>query len=155
MHCSKLTFVLVLILPGALACSFEFDPVSIQQFYRAEGWRLLGTNVATYGTPSVDSTSGLTAQALQHDESPFVVDFPAQDSVLNGARRRMRAIKAQVNIARWVTHGRTVAYSYSLIPVAAHRADGKWIIDSMAACIFFATFIDDKGDSVFRVLVPD
>src|SRR5882724_10379737 len=83
------------------------------------------------------------------------VDFPAQDSVLNGAPRRMRAIKAQVNIARWVTHGRAVAYSYSLIPVAAHRADDKWIIDSIAACIFFATFIDDKGDSVFRVLVPD
>ena len=51
-------------------------------------------------------------------------------------------------------HGRVAAYSFGLVPVEAHRKGGKWVIDSTAACIFYATFIDDKGDGVFRVLVP-
>jgi hypothetical protein len=29
----------------------------------------------------------------------------------------------------------------------------KWKIDDEAACIFFATFVDDKGDGVFRQLI--
>jgi hypothetical protein len=32
--------------------------------------------------------------------------------------------------------------------------NGKWDVESELGCIFTATFIDDKGDGVFRILVP-
>jgi hypothetical protein len=66
----------------------------------------------------------------------------------------MRPQPAKATIVRWKLYRHVVAYSYTLIPVAAHRAGGKWVVDSEAACVFTATFIDDKGDGVFRVLVP-
>jgi hypothetical protein len=151
---------LALTIPAAFACEFQYDPVSTPQYYREEGWSLPGTKAFNSSTVHRDQSSptesigGAVGQALVH-ESPNVVNFPAQEFLLKGMRQRMRAAQLQVNIVRWVMHGRTIAYSYSLIPVAAHRENGKWIIDSMAACIYFATFIDDKGDGVFRVLVPD
>ena len=37
----------------------------------------------------------------------------------------------------------------------AKKIAGKWNVEPEAGCIFTATFIDDKGDEVFRVLVPD
>jgi hypothetical protein len=154
--------VLVLRVPAAFACEFKYDPVLAAQYYRASGWNLPGTKnfnssarLETYSLAPAESIPGAVAQALPNDKSPNVVEFPAQEFVLHGARQKMRATQVQVGILRWVMHGRIVAYSYSLIPVVAHRGDGKWIIDSMAACVFFASFIDDKGDGVFRVLVPD
>ena len=85
--------------PGVLACDFKYDPVSITQFYRAEGWAL-----------------------------PGIEDNP---------------------LAPLETHGLP---RFQLIP-AAHQDQGKWIIDSEAACVFDVTFIDDRGDGIFRVMV--
>jgi hypothetical protein len=152
--------VLNLRVPAALACEFQYDTVSTPRYYREEGWSLPGTKAFNSSTVHSDKSSpaesigGAMGQALVH-ESPNVVNFPAQEFLLKGVRQRMRAAQVQVGIVRWVLHGHTIAYSYSLNPIAAHRENGKWIIDSMAACIYFATFIDDKGDGVFRVLVPD
>lgn len=151
--------LIFLSLPGALACEFKYDPISASQYYRAEGWSLPGID----GTgerrkkpvQSVPRAESIPLAQLVPHESPDVVDFPAQDFWLNGKRQRMRAARAEVNILRWVMHRRTVAYSYKLIPVTAHREDGKWIIDATTACIYFATFVDDRGDGIFRVLVPD
>jgi hypothetical protein len=48
------------------------------------------------------------------------------------------------------------AYSYSLIPISkAYKQQGKWVYEGELACMFYGTFIDDKGDGTFRVLVPD
>lgn len=44
-----------------------------------------------------------------------------------------------------------IAYAPGLIPVTAHRKNGKGIVASEPGCIFYATFIDDKGDGVFRI----
>ena len=86
--------------------------------------------------------------------SPYIVQFPAQEFVLNGVRERMHAIQVKATIIRWEVGKHVVAYSYGLIPVVAHRHNGKWIVENELGCIFYATFIDDKGDGVFRVLVP-
>ena len=94
------------------------------------------------------------AYPVTHDESPYIAEFPAQEFVLKGSRQRMRASLVKATIVRWQVEKRAVAYSYTMIPVMAHRKDGKWIVDAEAACIFWATFLDDKGDGVFRVLVP-
>ena len=153
--------VLLAVAPAALACSFRYDPASIPKYYRAEGWVLPGAKdfnpTATpqpYGNPRTDRIPGAEAQLLPHDEYPYIVEFPAQEFRLNGARQRMRPTQAKTNIVRWKVDEHVVAYSYGLIPVTAHRANGKWVVDSEAACIFTATFVDDKGDGVFRILVP-
>jgi hypothetical protein len=144
---------------AAFACEFKYDAVSAPQYYRAEGWTLPGAkesnpSVVWGGQLRTESIPGAMAQVLAH-ESPYVVDFPAQEFLLNGTRQKMRVARVQVSITRWLIHRHTVAYSYTLTPVMAHSEDGHWIIDAQAACIYFATFIDDKGDGVFRILVPD
>jgi hypothetical protein len=154
-----LAFVAVFAVP-AWACDFKYDPVSAVQYYRAAGWNLPGIEDSplaptdTYGLPSALPIPGFEVRVIRH-EIPNIVTFPAQKFSLNGARQKMRAMQVEARILQWVTNGRTVAYSYGLIPVNAHRKDGKWVIDVEAGCIFDATFIDDKGDGVYRVLVPD
>jgi hypothetical protein len=64
----------------------------------------------------------------------------------------LHPIQVKATIIRLEMNGHVVAYSYGLIPVVAHREKGKWVVESELACIFFATFIDDKGDGVFRIL---
>jgi len=66
----------------------------------------------------------------------------------------MHRLTARAAIVRWDRNGTVFAYSYALTPVAAHRIQGKWQIDSEVGCVFDAAFIDDRGDGVFRLLVP-
>jgi hypothetical protein len=94
------------------------------------------------------------AQLLPHDENPFIIAFPAQQFVLNGGRQKMRSLQAKAVVVCWMMDSHIIAYSYSLIPVTAHRVHGQWKVESELMCIFTATFIDDKGDWVFRALVP-
>jgi len=94
------------------------------------------------------------AYLVTPDESPYIAEFPAQEFALNGSRQRMRGSLVKATIVRWEVAKRVVAYSYTMIPVMAHRKNGKWIVDAEAACIFWATFLDDRGDGIFRVLVP-
>jgi hypothetical protein len=93
------------------------------------------------------------AQLLPHDEDPYIIEFPAQEFVLNGARQKMRPLQVKATIVRWKIGEQVIACSYGLSPVTAHRVSRKWKIESEWACIFTATFIDDTGDGVFRVLV--
>ena len=62
-------------------------------------------------------------------------------------------MQAKAIIVRYSIGAKVVAFSYGLIPVKARREDGNWVVESETACIFTATFIDDKGDGVFRLLV--
>ncbi len=148
----------LLIVPAAVCCDFHYDPASIPAYYRAEGWSLPGVadfnpqaTPRTYRGPQIPGADG---QLLPHDEHPYIIAFPAQEFILNGERQRMRPVQAKASIVRWKIDGRVVAYSYGLIPVRAHRVGGQWKVESEMACIFQATFIDDKGDGVFRILVP-
>jgi len=152
--------VLMALSTAVAACNFEYSPVAMPQYYRTEGWKLPGItdfdtkeSANSYGAPISKPITGATAYLLPH-ASPYIVEFPAQEFVLNGARERMHAAQVKATIIRWEVDNRVVAYSYGLIPVVAHRHNGKWVVDSEMLCIFYATFIDDKGDGVFRVLVP-
>jgi hypothetical protein len=142
-------------------CRFEYDPISVSAYYRAEGWALPG--IADFNPsarpqlselPAVKPIPGAKAEVLFH-EYPYIVEFPVQDFVLNGSRQRMRLAQVKASIVRWKVDGHIVAYSYGLIPVRARKVHGKWNVLSELGCIFTATFIDDKGDGVFRVLVPE
>jgi hypothetical protein len=162
MRCTTVVAFILLAAIEALGCDFEYDPASATQFYRAEGWKLPGTEDFTlsahpsvYGLPFPrQPIQGARFRILSHDETPYVVELPPQTFLLNGIRHRMRAAQFKASILRWTVNDRVVAYSYGLIPVDAHRENNKWIIENEVACIFDATFIDDKGDGVFRILVP-
>jgi hypothetical protein len=66
-----------------------------------------------------------------------------------------RPLVAKAAIVRFKVGGRIIAYSYGLAPISVtHKADGSRVVQGEAGCMFEATFIDDKGDGVFRVLVP-
>jgi hypothetical protein len=97
---------------------------------------------------------GADVQLLPHDDHPYIIEFPAQEFVLCNEGKKMRPMQAKASIIRYSIGGKVVAFSYGLIPVKARRAEGRWVIESEMACIFTVTFIDDKGDGVFRVLVP-
>jgi hypothetical protein len=145
--------VVLVVMPPALACSFEYDPASTPQYYRSEGWKLPGT-AGNHGLSQPTSMGDAKAYLVTPDESPYIAEFPAQEFALNGSRQRMRGSLVKATIVRWEVAKRVVAYSYTMIPVMAHRKNGKWIVDAEAACIFWATFLDDRGDGIFRVLVP-
>lgn len=147
--------------PSGVACDFQYDPAATQRYYRADGWSLPGTtDFNPHATPRLAETpvfrpvQDAVAELLPHDEYPYIIEFPAQVFLLNGARQRMRPMQVKAGIVRWKVNGRVIAYSYGLIPVGAHKVDGKWKVEWEMGCIFTATFIDDTGDGVFRVLVP-
>jgi len=151
----------------ALSCEFRYDPASLPRFYREEGWNLPGIHdddarvePNKYGFPSVDAVlrnvPGAKAYPLRRDEDHYVVRFPAEVFLLGNERKRMRPLLAKASIIRWEINGKVVAYSYGLIPVTkAYKNKGKWVYEGEVGCIFYGTFIDDKGDGVFRTLVPD
>jgi hypothetical protein len=129
-------------------------------YYRAEGWKLPGVADAVdpavthiYPPPALwGQVPGAVAQLLQH-EYPYIIEFPAQDFEFNGARKRLRRLVTKATIVRWKVGEQVVAYSYNLIPLEAHRKRGRWVVEAEMGCIFPATFIDDRGDGVFRLLV--
>ena len=151
----------------ALGCEFRYDPASVPRFYREEGWNLPGIHdddphvkANQYGVPPVSevlgTVSGAEAYLLRRDEDHYVVEFPAQVFLLGNDRKRMRSFLAKASIIRWEINGKVVAYSYGLIPITkAYKKAGRWAYEGEVLCIFYGTFIDDKGDGVFRTLVPD
>jgi hypothetical protein len=143
------------------ACDFAYDPASVPKYYREQGWALPG--VADYNphakasfenAPISGTIPGAVAQLLPHDDSPYIAEFPTQEFLEGTVHKKLRTAKMHATIVRWVIDARTVAYSYGMSPVEAHKKDGKWVIDAEAGCTFFATFVDDRGDGVFRLMVP-
>lgn len=111
-----------------------------------------------YGAPPVSAglaaIPGIRAQLLRRSE--IHVRFPEQVFSVGNDRKRMRSFLAKAVIIRWELNGKIVAYTYGLIPISkATKRHGKWIYEGEVGCIFYGTFIDDNGDGVFRVLVPD
>lgn len=153
--------LLLLLSPCALACGLKYDAVSATQLVRPQGWMLPGiadfvvsARINTEGLPPTLNVPGLKAFVLAHEE-PYVIELPEQEFLLKDSRQRMRSLRAKATIMRFEMDGKVFAYSYGLVPVTAHRSNGKWIVDSEAGCIFYVTFIDDRGDGVFRALTED
>ena len=160
----RIAILLALLSPipvAASACGFQFDPVGDIRYLRSQGWQLPGTAdfdpsapVKYLGLYPVRKVVGAKASALPHYEDPYIVEFSAQEFQVDGARKRMRPAVVRAAIIRWEMNGKTFAYSYGLVPLSAHRIKEKWVVDGEAGCSFDVTFIDDRGDGVFRVLVP-
>jgi hypothetical protein len=160
MWCRCLILTVAIGCTAAAACDLQYDSVSYRRYYRANGWMLPGVGeFSSYGAVhsslliSIGIVPGAVVEELRQDDD-YVVDFPAQEFTLDGAQKRMRRALYDAGIARWKVNGHVVAYSYVMEPVNAHKVKGKWKVDSHAACIFTATFIDAEGDGVFRLLVP-
>jgi hypothetical protein len=160
MHIARVAALLLLAAPMVAACSFRYDPATTMGYYRTEGWKLPGAadlaDVAVthiYPPPAMwGQVPGAVAQLLQH-EYPYIIEFPAQEFEFNGVRKKMRRLITKATIIRWKVGEQVVAYSYNLIPLEAHRKKRKWVVKAEMGCIFPATFIDDRGDGVFRLLV--
>jgi len=143
------------------ACTFQFDPAANVKYYRSEGWNLPGIADFNFSAPvrylgqyPTASIPAARAIPLPHAEYPYIIEMPAQTFALDSAPKRMRPVLARAAILRWEMDGKIFAYSYALIPVSARRMNGNWQIDSESLCVFNATFIDETGDGVFRLLVP-
>jgi hypothetical protein len=138
----------------------KYDPVAQAQYYRESGWNLPGierskrfAQPTLAELPTIRNIAGVRAIVILH-EYPFVIELPAQDFAMGNARKRLRKGSYKAAIVRWEINEKVVAYTYGLIPVTVHRKGKTWKIDSEVGCIFDATFIDDRGDGVFRLLVP-
>lgn len=157
----KLALTTMLFVTAALPCDFKYEPAAASKYYRAEGWKLPGTDdFVRMGKPrspyvilDLHPVPDAQARYLAHAD-PYIVEFPAQTFTLDGTTQKMRPVLAKAVVVRWEVHGKVVAYLYGLTPVSAKKQSGKWVIESEMTCIFTGTFIDDKGDGVFRVLVP-
>jgi hypothetical protein len=139
----------------ALACGFESTPAAIQGYYRSEGWNLPGIADGKISRPGTAAEfPGLVLRDISH-ENPYLTEFPAQTFEQDGQHRKMPKQMMLLNsaIVRYEAGGKVVAYTYNFTPAHGYRVAGKWVTDMMAFCDFFATYIDDKGDGVFRVLV--
>lgn len=143
--------------PSVAACRLQYDPVAVVQFYRQEGWELPGlanvnlkAHTSTYDLPPLldvlRNVPNSKASLLPLDDKHRIIRMPKQVFELNGIHQTMRPFVAKATIVRVEVNGKIVAYSYGLIPINDGVESG---------CIFFANFIDDKGDGVFRLLVPD
>jgi len=154
----RLAFLIgaLLVVPAGFACDFQYDRASVPTYYRNQGWSLPGVTDFSPKAPPPKLTQipGAVVQLLPHSEDPYIITFPAQQFVLNGQPQKMRSLQAEAVIVRWIVDGHIIAYSYRLTPVTAHRVFGRWIVESELMCMFTATFIDDKGDGIFRALVP-
>jgi hypothetical protein len=163
----RVAFAASVLVSIALGCEFRYDPASVPRFYREEGWGLPGIHDDDphvkpngYGAPPVGdllrAVPGAKMYLLRRDEDHYVINFPAQLFALGDEHKKMRPFLAKATIIRWEINGKVLAYSYGLIPISkAYKQDGKWVYEGELGCIFYGTFIDDKGDGVFRTLVPD
>jgi hypothetical protein len=142
------------------ACDLEYKPAELKQLRRSQGWTLPGVHdfdnnaeLHMEGLPPLQNIGGISHQLLKH-EFPYVIEFPDEEFVLNGSKFRLRKRQYLAQIIRTVKGNSIVAYEYGLIPVTAHKdRNHKWIIDSEMGCIFNATFIDEKGNGIFNVLI--
>jgi hypothetical protein len=152
---------------GLVACDFRYNPAATPRYYREQGWMLPGIHDGSshgkaieYGIPPLSpvlkSFPGAKAILIPRDRDHYVISFPEQVFSLGTDRKRMEPLLAKAVIIRWEINGKIVAYSYSLIPIKkAFKRHGDWVYEGELACIFYGTFIDEKGDGVFRTLVPD
>ena len=161
-----------LALGTASACDFQTEAAAARILYRSDGWILPGLSGGRLSAPAPLATipegpggrrsspapvPGLTLRIIIHNDESNVLQFPRQVFEQEGKPRAMRQQAMLLErgwIYRYDAGGHIVAYTYGLTPVVATKVDGKWKIEDEVGCVFFATFVDDKGDGVFRQLIP-
>jgi len=139
---------------AAVACSFQTSPISTERYYRSEGWSLPGIADGKLSSAQRDpALPGVRWRNVSYDER-YVAQFAAQDFDRDGKRARMASQRMLLqSLVRYEADGKPMAYTYVFTPVEARRVGKKWIIEAEALCVFHATFVDEKGDGVFRLLV--
>jgi hypothetical protein len=169
-HLPRIVLASFLLVAAAQACNFHTEPAALTQLYRSQGWKLPEISGAVsppirfeesypkYWQGPTAPIPGLTARVIHHESSegkPNVFEIRRQEYEQEGKHRVMSSQYAEFDrwIYRYDVDGKVVAYTFRLTPVEGHWIKGKWITDDMAACDFNATFVDDKGDGVFRILV--
>ena len=176
-HLPRIVLASFLLVSAAQACDFHTEPAALTQFYRSQGWKLpeiaedkLSAPINFQGSfprdwwkrtslPMLGPIPGLTIRIITHqgsESNPNVFEIPRQEYGQDGEHRVMSSQSMAFDhwIYRYDVDGKVVAYNFRLTPVEGHWAKGKWIEDAEAACEFNATFVDDKGDGVFRILLP-
>lgn len=145
-------FIALISVSVVFACGFQSSRVTWQHFYRAQGWQLPGVAGATLA-PAQTTVPGLTAKSVHLGSN--IIEFPSTDFVLDGKPRTMPRQPMKASLTRWEFQGsgRVVAYTYNLAPVTVERQGENSVTTSIAQCTFQATFIDDRGDGVFRVML--
>jgi len=160
------TLAVLLLLAGiAFGCDFKIESASAERFYRSEGWALPSlaesrlSAPVTYGVPlklGPGPVPGLTTRRVTLaplDGETLLFDIPRQEFRRDGERHVMSSQQMVFQgIWRYDLDSKIVAYTIGLTPAVAHRENGKWRVDAEVGCIFWATFIDDDGDGVFRLL---
>ena len=175
MRTIRLILAVTLVCSGlAYACDFQIDPAAAVRFYRTDGWVLPPiergklTNPVIVEGPGQSAVAwklgpgpiqGLTTRVVIHEGSeaePNLFDIPRQEFERNGKRQILAAQMMVMDHWTWRydIDGKVVAYTVGLTPVFGHRENGKWKTESEVGCIFYATFVDDRGDGVFRLLAP-
>lgn len=163
-----------MMITAAHACDFNTEPAGLARFYRSEGWKLPEISNGKVSAPIVfreypksgkglpfpvlGPIPGLTIRMVIRDatdRSPNLFQIPRQEYELNGKHRVMLSQNMLFDhwVYRYEANGQIVAYNFRLTPVEGHWTDGKWIEDAEAGCEFNATFVDDRGDGVFRILL--
>lgn len=164
----------LLLVVAAQACDFKIESAALSHFYRSEGWRIPALERGKLSAPISFPASyshwkfgavpipGLTVRVILFESSDSdatefgLFEMPRQEFEQDGKRRIMPL--QYMGVTRWVyrydVDGKVIAYTFGFSPVEAHRVGDKLEIDGEVGCVFDATFIDDKGDGVFRILSP-
>ena len=157
---------LIVLSTAAAACGVNSEPIAALQWYREAGWHLpdlKGTwsTTATAGgwRPAAAAGSwlpGVTVRTLTVRKQ--VLEFAPEEFVVDGERRRTQhhlEVLARNFLVRYEMNGRVFAYVYPLTTVRARRQGKYWKILATAACEASVTYVDDRGDGVFRLLAPN
>ncbi len=150
-------FSVLLFVSAVFACGFQSSRVSLHQFYRAQGWQLPAIVAAEVSPSANTALPGLVAREIRLDAPGGLIEFPATDFKLDGQPRQMPYQVMKASLTRWELpgSGRVVAYTYNLAPVDAKKESGKWSVSAIGQCTFQASFIDDRGDGIFRLMVME
>jgi len=170
---TRFTLAVLLVLSGlAWACDFKTDPSAARHFYRGDGWLLPPIERGKLSAPVIfqgqaaaalrfgpGPVEGLTTRVIIHEATeaePNLFEIPRQEFEQDGKHHVMSSQMMVMDhwVWRYDVDGKVVAYTIGFTPVYGHRENGEWITESELACTFYGTFIDDRGDGVFRLLVP-
>jgi hypothetical protein len=158
----------------AHACDFKTEPAALRQFFRSEGWVLPEISSGKVSAPIVfrgypkdwwkgplpfGPIPGLTVRMITRDPSEAnlnLFEIPRQEYEQDDKHRMMSSqyLAFDHQVYRYEVEGKVVAYTFRLTPTEGHWNEGKWISEGEVACDFIATFVDNAGDGVFRVLLP-
>jgi hypothetical protein len=172
---TRLTLAVWLVFSGlACACDFQIDPAAAKRFYRSDGWLLPPVERGKLSAPVIFRGAGQSAAVLQFgpgpvdglttrviihegtEAEPNLFEIPRQEFEQDGKHHVMSSQVMVMDhwVWRYDVDGKIVAYTIGFTPVYGHRENGKWITEGEVACTFYGTFIDDRGDGVFRLLAP-